>query len=98
VIRRHDGETGSVDGRDVIGGLIDQEHVVPRARQRGTREAADGTGADDGDGHAPLSITGPRERQRDALRPERNDLRPVYDGLPLVGNGLPSTGSGRVSI
>ena len=24
-----------------------------------------GTGPDDGDGHAPLSITGPGERQRD---------------------------------
>ena len=47
-------------------GLIDEQDVVPGARQGRPGDTADGTGADDGDDHAPLSITGPGERQRDA--------------------------------
>ena len=64
-VRRHDGEAALVHGQDVVGRLIDQQHVVPGARQRCPRDPADRTRPDDRDSHAPLSITGPRERQRD---------------------------------
>ena len=65
-VRRLDGEPVGVHRRDVVGGLVHQQHVVARPGQRGAGDAADGSSAVDRDRHGPLLTTGAQERQRDA--------------------------------
>ena len=61
------GEAALVHGQDVVGRLIDQQHVVPGARQRRPRDPADRTRPDDRDVN-DVSSRPPRWRHDSPIR------------------------------